>query len=946
MTDYEISVISNILYAVETGGNVYGNKDYGNFTEAYTNSEAEHAITIGAGGWMGAEAKKLLNRVKEANPSEFSRLDTAGIAADMAASNWSSYRISKNSAKAKCISAIIDTETGHRCQDQLAAEEMGAYMNEAAALGVTDTAAQMMCANFRHQGGYSAMTRVLAKTKQPYTLDNLYAACQTDTGNQVGTYRSRQKMVYESLKKYIEEFQVTSETAIDAVIRIAQGEVGYLEKDSAADLDSKTANAGDKNYTKYWRDIAPELQGSYWCAAFVTWVFVKAFGIEKTRELLKHYPYIQVAQLGSLFHNYDTPQKGDIVMYHNGSRFYHTGIVIEVNGNNFITIEGNTGPESGVNPNGGGVYQKTQTVNSRTKFARPDYSLVTTINSGGSGESPYPGDSWTPVGTATCGGDNVNVRSTPNGTVIGKLQKGNRFEVDGSTYGEWVHVKVAGIGVGYMHRDYVVYDTAQEDSWEAAGTATCGGSNVYVRKTPGGTVIGKLQQGNRFEVDGEVSGDWVHIKASGIGIGYMHKDYVVYDAVAGDSWNPTGTATSGGDNVRVRRTPNGTIIGKVQKGNRFEVDGTRSGEWVRVNVAGIGIGYIHEDYVIYDKNGSPNVKRAQTELNSRFGSGIAVDGIWGSASRKAFIAAMQSAMNSVYGEQLAVDGIWGGATESACARHALKEGDQNLYVAVLQIGLMGNEIGLDGNIDGSFGAATKAGVQQFQTIYGMQADGVAGINTFRKMAQLGASSSSGNWTATGTAYCTGNGVYVRKSPGGTVIGSVNKGDSFEVDGTTYGSWVHVRVAGIGIGYIHGNYVSYVSSGSNSCIRTAQSELNSRFGAGITVDGSWGAASRKAFIKAIQKALNDTYGLSLSEDGIWGSATENACAGHVLVRGSKNLYVGALQIGLHAHGISLSNGVDCDFGASTQQGVISFQTANGLAADGKAGKDTMKSLAGE
>ncbi len=597
---------------------------------------------------------------------------------------------------------------------------------------------------------------------------------------------------------------MTSETAIDAVIRIAQGEVGYLEKDSAADLDSKTANAGDKNYTKYWRDIAPELQGSYWCAAFVTWVFVKAFGIEKTRELLKHYPYIQVAQLGSLFHNYDTPQKGDIVMYHNGSRFYHTGIVIEVNGNNFITIEGNTGPESGVNPNGGGVYQKTQTVNSRTKFARPDYSLVTTINSGGSGESPYPGDSWTPVGTATCGGDNVNVRSTPNGTVIGKLQKGNRFEVDG----------------------------------------------------------------------------------------------------------------------------------------------TRSGEWVRVNVAGIGIGYIHEDYVIYDKNGSPNVKRAQTELNSRFGSGIAVDGIWGSASRKAFIAAMQSAMNSVYGEQLAVDGIWGGATESACARHALKEGDQNLYVAVLQIGLMGNEIGLDGNIDGSFGAATKAGVQQFQTIYGMQADGVAGINTFRKMAQLGASSSSGNWTATGTAYCTGNGVYVRKSPGGTVIGSVNKGDSFEVDRTTYGSWVHVRVAGIGIGYIHGNYVSYVSSGSNSCIRTAQSELNSRFGAGITVDGSWGAASRKAFIKAIQKALNDTYGLSLSEDGIWGSATENACAGHVLVRGSKNLYVGALQIGLHAHGISLSNGVDCDFGASTQQGVISFQTANGLAADGKAGKDTMKSLAGE
>ena len=51
------------------------------------------------------------------------------------------------------------------------------------------------------------MTRVLAKTKQPYTLDNLYAACQTDTGNQVGTYRSRQKMVYESLKNISKSFK-------------------------------------------------------------------------------------------------------------------------------------------------------------------------------------------------------------------------------------------------------------------------------------------------------------------------------------------------------------------------------------------------------------------------------------------------------------------------------------------------------------------------------------------------------------------------------------------------------------------------------------------------------------------------------------------------------------------------------------------------------------------
>lgn len=39
------------------------------------------------------------------------------------------------------------------------------------------------------------------------------------------------------------------------VIKIAREELGYLEKASNAQLDSKTANAGDKNFTKYARDI-------------------------------------------------------------------------------------------------------------------------------------------------------------------------------------------------------------------------------------------------------------------------------------------------------------------------------------------------------------------------------------------------------------------------------------------------------------------------------------------------------------------------------------------------------------------------------------------------------------------------------------------------------------------------------------------------------------------
>ena len=42
---------------------------------------------------------------------------------------------------------------------------------------------------------------------------------------------------------------------VETLIKIAEAEVGYLEKASNSQLDDKTANAGSNNYTKYARDF-------------------------------------------------------------------------------------------------------------------------------------------------------------------------------------------------------------------------------------------------------------------------------------------------------------------------------------------------------------------------------------------------------------------------------------------------------------------------------------------------------------------------------------------------------------------------------------------------------------------------------------------------------------------------------------------------------------------
>lgn len=165
---------------------------------------------------------------------------------------------------------------------------------------------------------------------------------------------------------------------IEKLIKVAEAEIGYLEKKNNSNLDNKTANAGSNNYTKYWRDVYPAGQAQAWCAAFVTWCFDKAFGKDNTKKLLKHYPYTYCPTMGNLFTKHANPQVGDIVIFKSGGSFVHTGLVVEVNGDQFKTIEGNTSGASGIIANGGGVCKKTH-YNSRlpgTKFCRPDYNGI------------------------------------------------------------------------------------------------------------------------------------------------------------------------------------------------------------------------------------------------------------------------------------------------------------------------------------------------------------------------------------------------------------------------------------------------------------------------------------------------------------------------------------------------------------------------------------------
>lgn len=175
-----------------------------------------------------------------------------------------------------------------------------------------------------------------------------------------------------------------------AVVKIAKAEIGYLEKKSNKNLYGLTSNAGYNNFTKYAADL-DKIDGFYngkkngyaWCAVFVDWCFVQAFGVEVAKKLTYHtncgagctFAAKQYKNAGRLF---QSPQVGDEIFFKDGTGgCSHTGIVYDVDNDYVYTIEGNTSAAQGVVANGGAVEKKKYKLGYYAiyGYGRPKYDI-------------------------------------------------------------------------------------------------------------------------------------------------------------------------------------------------------------------------------------------------------------------------------------------------------------------------------------------------------------------------------------------------------------------------------------------------------------------------------------------------------------------------------------------------------------------------------------------
>lgn len=221
-----------------------------------------------------------------------------------------------------------------------------------------------------------------------------------------------------------------------ALIKTALAEVGYHEKRTNSQLESKTANSGGNNYTKYANYIDKNCPTFYnarkngyaWCDLFNDYCYIKTFGETKARELLCQptksagagciysYRYYKAkGQVGK------TPKKGAQIFFGKSEgTLHHTGIVIDFDSTYVYTVEGNSNDQ---------VSKRKYARNNSTiygygypKFdAEPKASTVTADFSNVGTSSGADDDTHTAVTTKSVDGDTTKTTSTKSSSSGTKL---------------------------------------------------------------------------------------------------------------------------------------------------------------------------------------------------------------------------------------------------------------------------------------------------------------------------------------------------------------------------------------------------------------------------------------------------------------------------------------------------------------------------------------------
>ena len=483
MNDFNLHVISNIIAAVESGGQIYSeDKNWTCYAGKYHNTTNEVTCTLGPWQAYGDEAQELVQYIYDHHPDVFKACDKRGLIEAKLSVSWVGTQWGPSNEQKAVLIALLATDAGHEASEYVFMERLHRYLTRAEEFGVDNVGGQMMWAEVQHLGGKDAPVRVFTRCKGDYSVDHILECLNPKYADLVkyrepvehSKFWSRHVKCVEFIKEHAdladgsataEETEETKTMGVTAkeIIERAKHYIGYREKDhKSADLESFKADAGDGNYTKFSALCGYGIQPWQWCQLFVCGVAVEVCGSISAAEKLLCDQDLNDGVLtsytpeGSSYFKqagrwYTVPQVGDVVYFYSKSmkRICHVGYVetVDTGSKTFGTIEGNTNSD-GFTTNGGCVarhsysYAHVGGTNRVAGFGRPRYAAsFKTLSKGMFGDDVKTlQENLKLVGYVDC------VYYTSSNFVTGRfdaateesvkmLQESNGLEVDG-VYGQ------------------------------------------------------------------------------------------------------------------------------------------------------------------------------------------------------------------------------------------------------------------------------------------------------------------------------------------------------------------------------------------------------------------------------------------------------------------------------------------------------------------------------
>ncbi|MBQ8914839.1 MAG: InlB B-repeat-containing protein, partial [Clostridia bacterium] len=157
------------------------------------------ALSIGWIQWHANRALNLLKTIVAADTAEAQEILGEALYKEITtATSWSTRILTKDEAAR--VSLLIDTDQGHKAQDDLAAKDISSYINHAIGLGITDPVALVYYADIENQCGQGGALRVakaaaaLAGSYEAITIEEIYKASLADVS--AGNHPARRNRTY------------------------------------------------------------------------------------------------------------------------------------------------------------------------------------------------------------------------------------------------------------------------------------------------------------------------------------------------------------------------------------------------------------------------------------------------------------------------------------------------------------------------------------------------------------------------------------------------------------------------------------------------------------------------------------------------------------------------------------------------------------------------------